>query len=154
MQGDDPGDDVLDVHRPAHAGTLPGEVEQRLDDAPRPQGLRLDDLGGLLLPGLRRVGLQDFRERGDGREGIVQLMSHSRQQASELREPVGFQDLALQQHLARRVDRQKQELRGCALGIEILDDRIYLAHGFAREVHREPEPLALRHGLAQRGSQG
>ena len=153
MQGDDPRHDVLDVHRPAHARPLPGEVEQRLDDTPGPQGLRLDDRGGLLLPGLRRVAFQDFRERSDGGEWVVQLMGHSRHQAAELREPVGFQDLALQQQLARRVDREKQELRRSPLGLEILDDRIYLADGFAREVHREPEPLPLRDGLAQRGPQ-
>ena len=149
MQCDDPRHDILDVHRLALAGPLPREVEQRLDHAAGSHRFRVDHLGALAQIGPGAVELENFGKRGDRRERVVELVRHAGHQPAQLRQPVGFQELALQQHFARDVHGEEQQLRRAWPGRDVFHDGVHRARRLTRELHDEVAPLPRRHRRAQ-----
>ena len=152
LQCEHPFPDFLQVHRLAYLRTLAGEVEQRLDHTPRAHRLHVDDVGAFLE--IRSLGVhgEHFREGGDRRERVVELVRHARDQGPELRQPVGLHQLPLQQYLPRHVHRQEQQFGRAlgVLGVYVLDHRLHLAGRLATEVDGDVEVLALAQRVAQR----
>ena len=150
LQGEHPLHDLEQVHGLAHARPLAREVEQRLHDPPGAHGLHVDQLAALLEIRIPRAGGEQLREGRDRGQGVVQLVSDAGHEGAELRQPVRLEELLLQQHLARYVGREEQQLRHRVLGIQVVDDRLHLARRLPRELEAQPERLAARHRVAQR----
>ena len=154
MESDDPLGDVLDRHGLPHPGSLPGEVEERLHHAPGTHRLGVDDLGALTVLGTLRIDLEQLRECGDRRERIIQLVRHSGDQRAELREPVRFEEPALQQELAGHVDGEEQEPRRRLARRHVLDHRVDFTRRLTAGVERQMKLLPPVDGVAQRGEEG
>ena len=78
-------------------------------------------------------------------------MGHPRHEGAELRQPIGLEQLALQQDLPRHVHGEEQQLGRRLDRIDVHDDRLHVAHRIPGE--RQVELLTLTDRLPQRGGE-
>ena len=127
---------------------MAGEIEQRPHDAARPQRLGLDDMGALLQVRLARVGTQHLGECRDRGERVVELVRDTRDERPELREAVRLQQAPLQQHFARYVHGEEEQLGRLPPWRKIHHHGLDLARRFAADLDGELQVLPLHHRVA------
>ena len=104
-------DHPVDARGPLLDLVLPGEREQVLHDPRSAARFGVDRLDGLaLVRGRALLGQQQLGERGDPRQGIVQLVGHPRDQLADRRHLLGLNQLLLNQLLVGDVADQAQHL--------------------------------------------
>jgi hypothetical protein len=107
----------------------------------------MNDAGALLELRASRVHAEELGEGRDGGERVVQLVRHAGHERAQLRKPVGLEQPALQQHLARHVHGEEQQLGGGLDRVHVHDHRLDFPGRVPRELDRELQFLPLHHGV-------